>query len=172
MRLLAIRQPKNEVGRKHFHECRAADGKSQWNTYGHSSPSVYLSVWWTEAQTCWMHRHRKELSFNWPNVMTYSYFFGTDKTKICQATRLSGPPILSACYSHPIHLIWPLVTSTCFRQSRKNSNGFSSLTRTSFFEYLPAILRGLDRDELNTVFRAWVGRVQDVSEGNGGYGGW
>jgi hypothetical protein len=27
--------------------------------------------------------------------------------------------ILSACHSHPIHLIWFLVTSTCFLQSEK-----------------------------------------------------
>jgi hypothetical protein len=25
--------------------------------------------------------------------MTYSYFFGTEKTKICQATGLSGRPV-------------------------------------------------------------------------------
>jgi hypothetical protein len=32
---------------------------------------------------------------------------------------------------HRIHLIWPLVISTCFLQSKKNSNGFSWPTRTS-----------------------------------------
>jgi hypothetical protein len=38
-----------------------------------------------------------------------------------------------------------------------------------FFESLQEILRGLDREELNRVFQAWVGRVQEVSEGNGDY---
>jgi hypothetical protein len=30
-------------------------------------------------------------------------------------------------------LIWPLVTSTCFLQWKKNSNGFSWLTRINFW---------------------------------------
>jgi hypothetical protein len=34
------------------------------------------------------------------------------------------------------------------------------------------ILRGLDQQRLNTVFQAWVRRVQEASEGNGGYVGW
>jgi hypothetical protein len=37
-----------------------------------------------------------------------------------------------------------------------------------FFECLLEILRSLDQQELNTVFQAWVRRVQEVSEGNGG----
>jgi hypothetical protein len=28
-------------------------------------------------------------------------------------------------------------------------------------------LRGIDQEELNRVFQAWVQRVQEVSEGNG-----
>jgi hypothetical protein len=40
--------------------------------------------------------------------------------------------ILSAWHNYIIHLIWPLMTSNCFLQSKKNSNGFSWLTRTSF----------------------------------------
>jgi hypothetical protein len=38
-----------------------------------------------------------------------------------------------------------------------------------FFDCLQEILRGIDLEELNTVFQAWVHRVQEVSEGNGGY---
>jgi hypothetical protein len=37
-----------------------------------------------------------------------------------------------------------------------------------FFECLQEILRGLDQQGLNSVFQAWVRRVQEVSEGNGG----
>jgi transposase len=40
-----------------------------------------------------------------------------------------------------------------------------------FCESLQAILRGIDREELNRVFQAWVRRVQEVSEGNGDYVG-
>jgi hypothetical protein len=40
-----------------------------------------------------------------------------------------------------------------------------------FFECLQGILRGLDHQELNRAFQAWVSRVQEVSEGNGGYVG-
>jgi hypothetical protein len=40
-----------------------------------------------------------------------------------------------------------------------------------FFECLQGVLRGLDRQELNRVFQASVRRVQEVSEGNGGYVG-
>jgi hypothetical protein len=38
-----------------------------------------------------------------------------------------------------------------------------------FFERLQAVLRGLDQQELNRVFQAWVRRVQEVNEGNRGY---
>jgi hypothetical protein len=33
-------------------------------------------------------------------------------------------------------------------------------------------LRGLDQQELNRIFQAWVGRVQEVNECNGGYVRW
>jgi hypothetical protein len=35
-----------------------------------------------------------------------------------------------------------------------------------FFECLQGVLRGQDQQELNTVFQAWVRRVQERSEGN------
>jgi hypothetical protein len=38
-----------------------------------------------------------------------------------------------------------------------------------FFECLQEILKGLDQQELNNVFQAWVQRVQEVSQGNGDY---
>jgi hypothetical protein len=38
-----------------------------------------------------------------------------------------------------------------------------------FFESLQAILRRIDREELDRVFQAWVQRVQEVNEGNGDY---
>jgi hypothetical protein len=38
-----------------------------------------------------------------------------------------------------------------------------------FLESLQAILRGIDQEELNGVFQAWVPRVQEVSEGNRDY---
>jgi hypothetical protein len=41
-----------------------------------------------------------------------------------------------------------------------------------FFECLRGFLRGLDQQELNRVFQAWVLRVQEVSEGNRCYVGW
>jgi hypothetical protein len=40
-----------------------------------------------------------------------------------------------------------------------------------YFESLQAILSGLDHEELNIVFQAWVLRVQEVSECNGSYVG-
>jgi hypothetical protein len=40
-----------------------------------------------------------------------------------------------------------------------------------FLECLQGVLRGLDQQELNRVFQASVHRVQEVSEGNGGYVG-
>jgi hypothetical protein len=38
-----------------------------------------------------------------------------------------------------------------------------------FFESLEAILRGIDQEELNRVFQAWVERFRKVSECNGDY---
>jgi hypothetical protein len=40
-----------------------------------------------------------------------------------------------------------------------------------FLECLQEIVKGLDQQELNCIFQAWVRRVQEVSEGNGGYVG-
>ncbi|MDR1891001.1 MAG: hypothetical protein LBQ23_02340 [Puniceicoccales bacterium] len=40
-----------------------------------------------------------------------------------------------------------------------------------FFECLQGVLRGLDQQELNHIFQASVGRVQEISECNGGYVG-
>jgi transposase InsO family protein len=40
-----------------------------------------------------------------------------------------------------------------------------------FFESLQAILRGINQEELNRVFQAWIQRVQEVSKGNGDYVG-
>jgi hypothetical protein len=40
-----------------------------------------------------------------------------------------------------------------------------------FFESRQAILTGIDQKELNRVFQAWVQRIEEVSEGNGGYVG-
>jgi hypothetical protein len=40
-----------------------------------------------------------------------------------------------------------------------------------FFECLQRVLRGLDQQELNRVFQASVRRIQEISEGNGGYVG-
>jgi hypothetical protein len=38
-----------------------------------------------------------------------------------------------------------------------------------FLECLQEILRVIGLDELNTIFQAWVCRVQEVSESNGDY---
>jgi hypothetical protein len=38
-----------------------------------------------------------------------------------------------------------------------------------FFESLQAILKGIDPEELNEVFQAWIWRVQEISERNGDY---
>jgi hypothetical protein len=40
-----------------------------------------------------------------------------------------------------------------------------------FSESLQAILRGINQEELNKVFQAWVRRAQELSEGNGDYVG-
>jgi hypothetical protein len=36
-----------------------------------------------------------------------------------------------------------------------------------FFESLQAIFRGIDQEELNRAFQAWVRRVQEISQCNG-----
>jgi hypothetical protein len=39
------------------------------------------------------------------------------------------------------------------------------------FESLQAIPRGIDQEELDMIFQAWVRHIQEVSEGNGDYVG-
>jgi hypothetical protein len=56
-----------------------------------------------EAQTCWMHRHRRELSLNGPNVMTYSYFFGTEKNKNMSGDRTFWTPCRSWSFLYYDH---------------------------------------------------------------------
>jgi hypothetical protein len=41
-----------------------------------------------------------------------------------------------------------------------------------FLESLQEILRGVDQEELNDVFQAWLRWVQEVSQGNGDYVKW
>jgi hypothetical protein len=74
--------------------------------------------------------------------------------------------IFSACHAHRIHLIWPLVTPTCFLQSKKLER-IQLADEDQCFECLQEVLSGLDQQELNTVFQALVHRVQEVNEGNG-----
>jgi hypothetical protein len=40
-----------------------------------------------------------------------------------------------------------------------------------FFECLQEVLRDIDLEKLNTIFQAWVCRIQEVSEGNRDYVG-
>jgi hypothetical protein len=54
---------------------------------------------------------------------------------------------------------------------KEKLEGIQVADEDQFFESLQAILRGINREELNKVFQAWVRRVQEVSEGNGGYVG-
>jgi hypothetical protein len=41
-----------------------------------------------------------------------------------------------------------------------------------FFESLQEIFIGIDQEEINGVFQAWVQRIQEVSQGNGDYVRW
>jgi hypothetical protein len=60
------------------------------------------------------------------------------------------------------------VTSTCFLHSKKLER-IQLGDEDQFFDCLQDVLRGLDQQEMNTIFQAWVRRVQKVSEGKGDY---
>jgi hypothetical protein len=77
----------------------------------------------------------------------------------------------TACQTNMIHLIWPLVTCTCFLQSKKLER-IRLTNEDQFFECPQEILTCLDQQELNRVFQPWARRVHKVSECNGGYVGW
>jgi hypothetical protein len=74
--------------------------------------------------------------------------------------RMPQPP-----YSHDLapsdFYLFPTVTERLERIQLADED--------QFFESLQEILNGLDHEELKAVFRAWVRRVQEVSEGNGDY---
>jgi hypothetical protein len=57
-----------------------------------------------------------------------------------------------------IHLIWHPVTSVYFLERKKSSNGFRSLTSTSFLSPCNRF-RGTWSKELNDAFQAWMRRV-------------
>jgi hypothetical protein len=80
--------------------------------------------------------------------------------------------VFSACHINHIHIIWSLLTSTCFLQSKKKLERIQLADEDQFFECLQEVLMSLDQQELNTVFQAWMRRVQEVSEGNRYYVRW
>jgi hypothetical protein len=56
-----------------------------------------------------------------------------------------------------------------FPTMKENLERTQMADEEQFFESLRAISSGIDQEELNSVFQAWVQRVQKVSEGNGDY---
>jgi hypothetical protein len=56
-----------------------------------------------------------------------------------------------------------------FPTVKERLEGIQLADEDQFFESLQEILNGLDHEELNAIFRAWVRLVQEVSEGNGDY---
>jgi hypothetical protein len=38
-----------------------------------------------------------------------------------------------------------------------------------FLECLQEILKSIDQEELNGIFQTWMGRIQEISQGNGDY---
>jgi hypothetical protein len=56
-----------------------------------------------------------------------------------------------------------------FRTVKEKLEPIQLADENQFFESLQTILSDLDHQESNAVFQAWVQRVREVSEGNGGY---
>jgi hypothetical protein len=67
--------------------------------------------------------------------------------------------------------MWHPVASTCFLQSKKLEHIQLADENQFSFESLRPILSGVDHEELNAVFQAWMPRDQEMSEGNGSYVG-
>jgi hypothetical protein len=77
----------------------------------------------------------------------------------------------ATCHTHPIHIIWLSVTYIVSYSERKLER-IQVADEDSFSECLQEILRSIDQKELNSVFQAWMGRVQEVSQGNRDYVRW
>jgi hypothetical protein len=78
--------------------------------------------------------------------------------------------VFSACHTHPPYSL-DLAPSDfyLFPTIKEKLERIQLADEDQFFKCLQKVLRGLDQQELNTVFQAWAYRVQEVSEGNGDY---
>jgi hypothetical protein len=105
--------------------------------------------------------HQKRLVIHLDNWSVHKSRASRDWLEEHYIHRMPQPPDSPDLALSDFHL-FPTV-----KKIRTDSSGW----RRQAFESLQAILRGIDREELNRVFQGWVRRVQEVSEGNGDYVG-
>jgi hypothetical protein len=74
----------------------------------------------------------------------------------------------ASCHTHSIRLIWPN-DFYLFSTTKEKLERIQMADEDQFFECQQEILRGIDQEELNGIFQAWMRRVQEVSQGNGDY---
>jgi transposase len=104
--------------------------------------------------------HQKRLVIHLDNCSVHTSRASTEWLEEYGMRRMPQPP-----YSHDLassdFYLFPTVKEKFERTQVADED--------QFFESIQAILRGIDQEELNKVFQAWVQRVQEVSKGNGGY---
>jgi hypothetical protein len=53
------------------------------------------------------------------------------------------------------------VTYICFRQSKKKFEWIQVADEDQFFEWLQGLLRGIDQQELDSIFQAWLPHIRN-----------
>jgi hypothetical protein len=56
-----------------------------------------------------------------------------------------------------------------FPTVKQKLESFQMIDNDELFDCLQELLAGIDQEELNLVFQAWVQQVHEVSQDNGGY---
>jgi hypothetical protein len=104
--------------------------------------------------------HEKQLVVHLDNCSVHTSRVSTHWLKEHSIVRMPRPSYLPSLASNDFYL---------FPTVKEKLEWIHLADEDQFFECLQDVLRGINLEELNIVFQAWMFRVQEISEGNGDY---
>jgi hypothetical protein len=104
--------------------------------------------------------HERRLVIHFDNCFVHTSRVSTDWLEEYSILRMP----------HPLYSLDLTPSDFClFPTAEEKLERIQLAGEDQFFECLQEILRVIDLEELNTVFQAWVGRIQEVRQGNSDY---
>jgi hypothetical protein len=104
--------------------------------------------------------HEKRLVIHLHNCSVHTSRVSTDWLEEDSIFRMQHPPYSYHLVNSDFYL-FPTVKEKLERIELADED--------QFLECLQEVLRGINLEELNTVFQAWMRQIQKISECNGGY---